>query len=70
MWAPPTVGRPLNGGGGNWWGEGRDQVLPGRGRAPTICGTGTEDYFLGAYDWDVDGEYVTYNSPYAGYVLR
>jgi len=23
---------------------------------PTICATGTEDYFGGAYDWDVDGK--------------
>jgi hypothetical protein len=33
---------------------------------PTICGTGTEDYFLGAFDWDVAGKYIPYNSLYAG----
>ena len=33
---------------------------------PTICGTGTEDYFLGAYDWDAEGRYTTYSGPYAG----
>ena len=33
---------------------------------PTICGTGTEDYFGGAYDWDVDGQYVTYTTPFLG----
>ena len=32
----------------------------------TICGTGTEDYFGGAYDWDVDGQYVTYTTPFLG----
>jgi hypothetical protein len=53
-------------GGGNWWGEGEIKFFLDGDEHPTICGTGTEDYFLGAYDWDVDGEYVTYNSPYAG----
>ncbi len=33
---------------------------------PTICGTGTEDYFGGSYDWEVDGQYVTYTTPFLG----
>ncbi|HET6486732.1 MAG TPA: DUF2961 domain-containing protein, partial [Spirochaetia bacterium] len=33
---------------------------------PTICGTGTEDYFGGAYNWDVDGRYVPYSTPFMG----
>ena len=34
-------------------GRGRDQVLSRRRRQlPTICGTGTEDYFCGAYNFD------------------
>ncbi len=40
---------------------------------PTICGTGTEDYFCGAYcfdpgimEQDVESGYETYNSAYAG----
>ncbi len=33
---------------------------------PTICGTGTEDYFGGAYDWVVDDRYVTYTTPFLG----
>ena len=34
-------------------GRGRDQVLHGRRHEfPTICGTGTEDYFCGAYNFD------------------
>lgn len=52
---------------GRWWGEGEVKFfLDGDREAPTICGTGTEDYFLGAYDWDINGRYVEYNSPYAG----
>ena len=57
-------------------GRGRDQVLPGRRRAsiPTICGTGTEDYFCGAYNFDVGigsprsaaSGLRSFNSPYAG----
>ena len=27
---------------------------------PTICGTGTEDYFCGAYNFDVNGKYTEY----------
>lgn len=54
-------------GNGNWWGEGEIKFyLDGDQKGATICGTGTEDYFLGAYDWDVDGEYRTYSGPYAG----
>ncbi|MFA6948237.1 MAG: DUF2961 domain-containing protein, partial [Eubacteriales bacterium] len=30
------------------------------------CGTGTEDYFGGAYDWDVNGRYETYSGQYMG----
>ena len=34
-------------------GRGRDQVLPGRRQEfPTICGTGTEDYFGGAWNFE------------------
>ena len=32
---------------------------------PTICGTGTEDYFCGSYNFDVDG-YREFTTPYAG----
>jgi Protein of unknown function (DUF2961) len=50
-----------------WWGEGEIKFfLDGDTEFPTICGTGTEDYFGGAYDWDVDGQYVTYTTPYLG----
>ncbi len=33
---------------------------------PTVCGTGTEDYFCGAYSFDVDGKYVEFCTPYSG----
>jgi D-arabinan exo alpha-(1,3)/(1,5)-arabinofuranosidase (non-reducing end) len=50
-----------------WWGEGEIKFfLDGDTNFPTICGTGTEDYFGGAYDWDVNGQYVTYTTPYLG----
>ncbi|HUU30767.1 MAG TPA: DUF2961 domain-containing protein, partial [Phycisphaerae bacterium] len=50
-----------------WWGEGEIKFyLDGDGEFPTICGTGTEDYFGGAYDWEVDGQYVTYTTPFLG----
>src|ERR1043165_9694142 len=50
-----------------WWGEGEIKFfMDGDTDFPTICGTGTEDYFGGAYDWDVDGQYVTYSTPHLG----
>ena len=52
---------------GNWWGEGEFKFfLDGDGQYPTICGTGTEDYFGGSYNWDVNGKYTTYSTPYMG----
>jgi len=51
----------------NWWGEGEFKFyLDGDTQFPTICGTGTEDYFGGSYDWDVNGRYATYTTPYLG----
>jgi hypothetical protein len=51
-----------------WWGEGEVKFyLDGDDAHPTICGTGTEDYFGGAYNWDVPGQgYTPYSSPYLG----
>jgi hypothetical protein len=50
-----------------WWGEGEIKFfIDDDAEYPTICGTGTEDYFGGAYDWDVDGQYVTYSTPFLG----
>ena len=36
-----------------WWGEGEIKFfLDGDGDFPTICGTGTEDYFCGSYNFE------------------
>ncbi|MFD0711210.1 glycoside hydrolase family 172 protein [Paenibacillus sp. GCM10027626] len=51
----------------NWWGEGEIKFyMDGDGEYPTICGTGTEDYFGGAWNWDIEGKYVTYSTPFLG----
>lgn len=50
-----------------WWGEGEFKFfLDGDDEFPTICGTGTEDYFGGAWNFDVDGRYVPYSTRYLG----
>jgi len=49
-----------------WWGEGEIKFfVDDDADFPTICGTGTEDYFGGAYDWNVDG-YISYTTPFLG----
>ncbi len=46
-----------------WWGEGEIKMfLDGDNRFPTICGTGTEDYFGGAWCFGED-----FSSPYMGF---
>ena len=43
--------------------------LDGDGEFPTICGTGTEDYFCGSYDFEdpvTHANYVPFTTPYAG----
>ncbi len=50
-----------------WWGEGEFKFyLDGDKQFPTICYTGLEDYFGGAFNWDIDGSYKTYSTPYLG----
>lgn len=50
-----------------WWGEGEIKFyIDGDGEFPTICGTGTEDYFGGAFNWEVDGRYMEYSTPFLG----
>jgi len=53
-----------------WWGEGEIKFyLDGDRDYPTICGTGTEDYFCGSYDFDVgkeNGGYREFSTPYTG----
>jgi hypothetical protein len=53
-----------------WWGEGEIKVyLDGDSDFPTICGTGTEDYFGGAWCFanpDSEGGYGRYSTPFLG----
>jgi hypothetical protein len=50
-----------------WWGEGEIKFyLDGDKEFPTICGTGTEDYFCGSYDFEVNSRYQEFNTPYTG----
>ncbi len=50
-----------------WWGEGEIKFyLDGDKDYPTICGTGTEDYFCGSWNFDIGGKYQEYCTPYAG----
>jgi hypothetical protein len=52
-----------------WWGEGEIKFyLDGDKEFPTICGTGTEDYFCGSYNFEnkATGKYQEFCTPYAG----
>ena len=55
-----------------WWGEGEIKFyLDGDTDFPTICGTGTEDYFCGSYNFDTKGpdgvvRYTEFTTPYSG----
>ena len=52
-----------------WWGEGEIKFfLDGDKEYPTICGTGTEDYFCGSYNFENQKthQYQEYTTPYAG----
>lgn len=50
-----------------WWGEGEIKFyIDDDGDFPTICGTGTEDYFCGSYDFNVNNHYQEYSTLYAG----
>ena len=52
-----------------WWGEGEIKFyLDGDSQFPTICGTGTEDYFCGSYNFDRGGKYTEFCTPYSGLV--
>ena len=53
----------------NWWGEGEIKFfLDGDKEWPTICGTGTEDYFCGSYNFEnkETKQYQEFCTPYAG----
>ena len=50
-----------------WWGEGEIKFyIDSDSDFPSICGTGTEDYFCGAYNFDVGRKYTEYTTPYSG----
>jgi hypothetical protein len=59
-----------------WWGEGEIKFfMDGDTQFPTVCGTGTEDYFCGSYDFDThtknaaggdESRYTEFNTPYTG----
>ncbi|MFC1725024.1 glycoside hydrolase family 172 protein [candidate division KSB1 bacterium] len=50
-----------------WWGEGEIKFyIDGDKDFPTICGTGTEDYFLGSYGFTNGGKYQTFTTPFNG----
>jgi hypothetical protein len=52
-----------------WWGEGEIKFfMDGDSKFPTICGTGTEDYFCGSYNFDRGGKYTEFCTPYSGLV--
>ena len=58
-----------------WWGEGEIKFfIDGDSEFPTICGTGTEDYFCGSYDFELKGpdgkgKYQEFCTPYTGLPL-
>jgi hypothetical protein len=52
-----------------WWGEGEIKFFMDKDQEyPTICGTGTEDYFCGSYNFEnrVTHQYQEFTTPYAG----
>ncbi len=57
-----------------WWGEGEIKFYLDGDEYPTLCGTGTEDYFCGSYNFEhpLTRAYQDYTTPYAGFhqILR
>jgi len=52
-----------------WWGEGEIKFyIDGDTEFPTICGTGTEDYFCGSYNFEnkEKKQYQEFTTPYSG----
>ncbi len=52
-----------------WWGEGEIKFyIDGDNEYPTICGTGTEDYFCGSYNFEnrETKQYQEFCTPYTG----
>jgi hypothetical protein len=50
-----------------WWGEGDDMFFVDGEKRPSINGTGSEDYFLGAWDFGEQGfSYALFGAPVKG----
>jgi hypothetical protein len=50
-----------------WWGEGDDMFYIDGAKTPSIIGTGSEDYFLGAWDFGgIPFSYQLYGAPVVG----
>lgn len=52
-----------------WWGEGEIKFhIDGDKQYPTVCGTGTEDYFCGSYNFEnpKTRQYQEFSTPYSG----
>jgi D-arabinan exo alpha-(1,3)/(1,5)-arabinofuranosidase (non-reducing end) len=49
-----------------WWGEGNDMFFIDGATTPTMVGTGSEDYFLGAWDFGVPASFPLHGSPVVG----
>jgi Protein of unknown function (DUF2961) len=50
-----------------WWGEGDDMFFIDGEKSPSITGTGSEDYFLGAFDFgDKAFSYAQFGAPLKG----
>ena len=50
-----------------WWGEGEIKFyIDGDKEFPTVCGTGTEDYFCGSHGFTFGGKYTEFSTAYAG----
>jgi len=56
-----------------WWGEGEIKFyMDGDTDFPTLCGTGEEDYFCGAYGYETQNAegkrvYTNFSTPYTGF---
>jgi len=49
-----------------WWGEGDDMFFVDGAGEPTVTGTGSEDYFGGAYGFQKPFSYALYGAPVVG----
>ena len=50
-----------------WWGEGEAKLYPDGDEFPSICTTGTEDYFCGAWGFCRDGVQRNFSTPTSGF---